>query len=92
MNHPPIPPNCLYFGPNGTFTSPCSGIITLSAMRKILDTPWIPIIAALARCAWLDEAVTRTQEREDEGYDTYVPMCHKNAAAWAEWGRGEPWE
>ncbi len=60
-----------------------------------LDTEeWRPIIAAVARCAWLDEAY-ETKKVYDQEKSTVMKLdrlarceeCLKNAAAWAAWGR-----
>ena len=88
MSHPPIPPNCPNFKRHGELfilqparcdhTHVCVG-------TEDPPSAWIPVIAAVARCFWMDEA-----ERLNTRCIAY--QAHENAKAWAKWGKGEAWE
>lgn len=92
LEHPPIPPNC-------------------ERVEQALKDKYAPllkdIIAALARCAWLDEAERLARDsqhapiKEGRIYPNLTGISHdnmgrriaamNNAEAWAKWGRGEKW-
>ncbi len=98
MTMPPIPPNCPHFEvqKNGA-------ILFWTVLEKDLDIGdrcipvrfsikrdvmyWRPVIAAVARCAWLDEARKTTIDDEVAGkkigeWEDAV----NNAEAWRAWG------
>lgn len=106
-SHPPVPPNCPYFAKDGEdwlFRAPnhWSGVVLASGVEEGLVwtdehlNGWRPIIAAVARCAWLDEAAKLNGYIAESGEDTSGYIDHlfkradmlKNAQAWREWGRG----
>jgi hypothetical protein len=113
MTHPPIPPNCKYFE---EVEGECQFHIRFSKFEYTNpDSQFIfciledagpmerPIIAAVARCAWLDEAEKfnaefynlcdledGNQEQLERGLhldDVLIPGAYGNAKAWAEWGK-----
>ena len=103
-SHPPIPPNCPYFEripgarklDGWLFRFQNEGMdFTLCDIEGFYDghEDWLkanrPIIAAVARCAWLDEELNRMKERRR--LDS-LDECRTNAHAWAKWGRGEDWQ
>ena len=82
--HPPIPPNCESFVSNGGLCllipeSEDGSEVCVSINQ--CDKAWRPIIAAVARCAWIDIA-DNDQETEQK---VYVEAM-KNADAWKAWG------
>lgn len=102
MSHPPIPPNCPYFGvmdESGEDAFQCSYMELWGLESPVMmDSKfWPPIIAAVARCAWLDEeakledALDRIKAPYPEPWDS-VPTwrernaVHDNAEAWRVWG------
>lgn len=60
MEHPPIPPNCPYFRDSDGWhlliliSAGEERWFDLSDMNGPLAIIWRPVIAAVARCAWLD--------------------------------------
>ncbi len=103
MSHPPIPPNCPYFelprdgGPVVFwYTLPPSkpDPDTMDLIGYPLDnsySPWHPIIAAVARCAWLDEAQRRVHGGEYSKYRLSHHVlkeseCMENIELWRVWG------
>ncbi len=88
MNHPPIPPGCKYFveKTNGVDDKiyVCFQHDPFCAWPLIrADKYQRPIIAAVARCAWEDEAAKFAMD------DLRRYECQKNAEAWRIWGFGE---
>lgn len=109
MSHPPIPPGCPYFKladsgrwyfvfPNGEAANNNYTDILLAELGFTcdVDKEQRPVIAAVARCAWLDEAEKVEAAYDENGVIIRTGLCNsqarKNAAAWAAWGRGEKWE
>lgn len=97
MSHPPIPEDCEYFDRvNGRYVWAPSYI-----EDSWLDSP-IPetrcVIAALARCAWLDMRkgpIDVSFQKQCEGGDVnnffakldgWTNYCEANAEAWRVWG------
>ncbi len=84
--HPPIPPNC-----EGIIQL-VDGVLMLlmpGGSRRL--TMYRPYIAAVARCAWLDEGMRRCAEKDkvDGGCLTairYDAEGERNAEAWRNWG------
>lgn len=101
MSHPPIPPGCEFFM-DGGFIAPSALFRhehTICRIEGDLDRNprWRKLIAAVARCAWMDEA-ERLQElmreikakigvSQFQELDDAHTRAMQNAAAWAEWGR-----
>ncbi len=96
MNHPPIPPNCKYF--EGQAFVLLSGEFWPISYAKDNSKYWPPLIAAIARCGWLDEAERMDAERcaLDSQSKTYYERTSAlieaefkacdNAKAWKKWG------
>ena len=65
--------------------------------RDVILRDFRPIIAAVARCAWLDEAFG-TSDKVGLCFSSKADECMRgraairNADAWAKWARGEAWE
>ena len=93
MTHPLIPPECQWFfvetmekGSYGfeLYDRDYRDWWPLSDIDKIENSKeWRKIVAAVARCAWLEEA----KRHEVEGDYTKRNEANANAHAWAEWGR-----
>ncbi len=85
-SHPPIPPNSDYFVKvgNGDYLFQVNPKLSVHTRVSIAvyDTPecWRPIIAAVARCAWMDEAA-KIYGKEPKHY-----TCLKNSEEWRIWG------
>ncbi len=88
MNHPKIPPNCPYFdkqdGYPTTFDWPDTFHWEVGADIGLENRL---VIAAVARCAWVDEYKHRMEIQEKIDVE-----CLDNAEQWSKWGKGEPWE
>lgn len=97
--HPPIPPNAEYFRyDNGDEEWVFCVLIGPGEIRSlslptggIFSRLWRPIIAAVARCAWMDEGRRRCAALDaiDGGSMTGVRHDNEsesNAEAWREWG------
>jgi hypothetical protein len=93
MNHPEVPPNCPYF-----YINPLGRIwfqIEPDTLDSYCDCPIDveppdivrPVIAAVARCAWLDVAYDNRAMSDCTGR-----LAEKRAGEWKKWGRGEKWE
>ena len=87
MDHPPIPPNCKHFdsGVHPYFILDCGDEICL-----ITTARWRPIVAAVARCAWLDEAERIKKEFWTKDNVKICPEYNDaiiNSEAWAAWGK-----
>lgn len=85
-SHPKLPPNCDLLGEwdNGTMYL-VPGDTWLTSERK----EWRLVIAAVARCAWLDEG--RAYDLGQRGQSNTCTMlasqeCRANAEAWRVWG------
>lgn len=110
LTHPPIPPNCdllrqsggLLFVLHSRMNPPYNG----REWALADEGPVKRVAAAVARCAWLDEAVTRINgpkraaliaqglglpEREAV-QDNYTEHCERHAEQWRKRGNGEKWE
>jgi hypothetical protein len=109
MNHPPIPPNCDYFKlecDEWTFGLP--GVTTNvvpesnSAKDEHFARRLRPVIACVARCAWLDESERIIEVRRNMPNGEPYEYCRKakalkeeaykasdNAEAWRKWGGGK---
>lgn len=86
-DHPPIPPNNSFFK-KGCFRFDGKWLIiddvSLRSMKR-------PIIAAVARCAWLDEAMkwAKCPVNDCKNFDSiaeYKADAESNAEAWRVWG------
>jgi hypothetical protein len=90
---PPLPPNCGHFREQ-YFLLSCGETICLLGTAR-----WRPIIAAVARCAWLDEAQALDVTHKHAFSEMRAfPTIHRdehakyvaaiaNAKAWAKWGK-----
>lgn len=100
MDCPPIPPNCIQFQKSGnslidSFNTP-AGYVALITIHN--NSYWRPIIAAVARCAWLDFAMkcNKTLDSVDADTPNLEMVCgdlnsaasdaFNNAEAWSVWG------
>ncbi len=103
LPHPPIPPNCPYFKKSITGEMcffiddprrwPCGGV-QLGDIRE-WQRHLIPLIAAAARCAWLDESERRDVPFKEGFFPTGSPehndcvrrrTAKENAENWRLWG------
>lgn len=93
MNHPPAPPNCAQFK---SFDYECSHFETFEngfdADEQYVVTPLEcpplrlrPIIACVARCAWLDEC-WRLASGDERRWNREAEIARDNAEAWRLWG------
>lgn len=102
--HPPVPPNCPFFQ-DGRMVFPSSDLYPLMRPAWRLSAPdtMRPIIAAVARCAWLDEIERLRPAMNGESRTMaafkgitasgkLMVKAGQNASAWAKWARGEAWE
>ena len=96
-SHPPIPPNCEYFGVNDAF-----GMCFVYQTRTPdLCTHWWPldwelcdlrnVIAAVARCAWMDEGsrianLSDVEQSKIVAWHKEIQVCELHAEAWRIWG------
>lgn len=83
---PALPPNSPHFCIEKGFpiflsTEDCSDPWDLFSLR---NTHQRKLVAAVARCAWLDE-LARLAER-GQPYDGTLNAARDNAEAWREWG------
>lgn len=86
MNHPPPPPDSPFFGySNGRWFFDVSWAKEWFWLDKAVEDDVRPIIASVARCAWLDEA-ERLMARHD--FQNARPWLDAtmNAYAWRKWG------
>jgi hypothetical protein len=95
---PPVPPNSEFFvkdegriffkGPWHSRGVQLPGLGSQAFDDK--DLGWRKIIAAVARCAWTDEArswqITEAQRGETTGGILYIGTCFNNAELWRKWG------
>lgn len=98
--HPPIPPNCNFFleRPDGTIefrTTDIPNVHNLANLgMKHWDDDrysyWRPIIAAISRCGWLDEASRLYPSggdfRKDLDSANKYDVAKENAEARERWG------
>ncbi len=88
MSHPPLPPNCdLLYEPEAS-KGPYWIINNLAETSICLvdtDKDDRKVIAAVARCSWLDEA-ERIEDFESLEFHDQRMIAHENAVAWQEWG------
>ncbi len=81
--HPPIPPDCPYFRQvHGLWHLAAPLSYNNDAMLPFSAIESRPIIAAFARCAWLDERQNDTSNPDWEGH---FELCERNAEAWRVW-------
>ncbi len=89
---PPIPPNCEFFSrlrPQFTLVVYQGQCCTLDIdLTQPMDCSIRLIIAAVARCAWLDmaERMNSTYDPEHGPNLTSIDTAVKNADAWRVWG------
>ncbi len=89
-NHPQIPPNLPMIRKPSEF---CPGRFhwTIGKCRYIFfeeDLADRPIIAAAARCAWIDEAEKKNGSRPlPMGINADAMICLNHAEAWRVWGK-----
>ncbi len=98
MNVPPLPPNGLLEKDSDLFIYGNLEPVSI-CMGKGEDKSWRAVIAAVARCAWLDEAKKLQQESfaqvsKDDGYKMRqdAMTAQDNADAWDAWGKGKEFE
>ncbi len=82
--HPQIPPNCQYFKKSSVlegkffeFVSDGGGLFSIPL--NIKSSSWRPLIASVARCAWLDEVERLEKELE--------AMCQRNISRYEVFNR-----
>ncbi len=114
MKHPPIPPGCKNFEDlkNGRKVFSCEQTCVCFQWRDENQNSvdnftyhlklWRAVIAAVARCAWMDEGVLAQIEMERnsvkahsiEWKKQHSRYCEslRNETAWAKWQKGEPWK
>jgi len=91
---PPIPPGCECLVPiNGELRLHVRLPDGTAYARP--DAYWRPIIAAIARCAWLDEAERIHREVLSEkkaivGWYEGTQAAFANAELWRKWGEEKP--
>lgn len=90
--HPPIPPNCAeVFESNGHARARLpyeeSSQTETIALWLEENSMWRPIIAAVARVGWLDEAERLIEETPEGATLPAWAKAHENADAWREWGK-----
>ena len=99
MTHPPMPTHCPYFESGFYFRYP-ERIAQTRVSRTGLRLDRVsrlerPIIAAVARCAWLDEyhkldeSSALMKATWDKDLDV---IAWNNAQAWSKWGKNQPWK
>ena len=101
MTHPPIPPNCPLFVAGAFELFDGDGCIFMVLLDWPLPEDTVtkrqnqheleiyrPIIAAVARCAWLDEAERLRHDKVwlSDPWDMRTGRARENAEAWREWG------
>ncbi len=94
-SHPPIPPNCLYFvqdenewlfrAPNHWRGVLLSDTLCEEGWTHEHRDAWRPIIACIARCAWLDEGLNQSAKVSTSRQE-YGDYCYNLAECWREWG------
>src|SRR3990167_5127383 len=91
LTHPPVPPGPHWKRQGSLFIVPKSRPEHTWICIGMEDppTPWKPIIAAVARCGWVDEAVQQTEFFLQAGSSRqeYADRCIHMAEAWACWER-----
>ncbi len=89
MSHPPIPPNCEHLREAGDSVLLCAGGKIIGSIQDFNARPQAlrPIVAAVARCAWLDERDRNAKLCDDTYVDSEHP-CYglsqsaEHEAAW----------
>lgn len=97
MNHPPIPPNCSWFfvktisdnvwgfeiGDNDWWPLTTEDWAKISVKDRVY---FRRVISAVARCAWLDEAIRLSRSAEIQECFTECERARVFATEWRTWG------